>query len=282
MSYAADKVGSLHDEISRLQDRVAQVSQYEAQASERIARATDSLSRASSSSNAKSYQREIQNQQRELARHQSERARLSKDIATKQKDLARYQKEMIREQQRDATETATLIKQLRDENRKQQERALQAAVVQSAQDETTAVFDCFISHASEDKDELVRPLAQALTALKNRVWYDEFTLKVGDRLRRSIDRGLAKSRFGIVVLSPYFFEKEWPQLELDGLVAKEGTGQKVILPLWHRVSKNDVIKYSPTLADRVALSTAMFTIDELAGKLHEVLDEGRNPPPTSS
>jgi hypothetical protein len=47
--------------------------------------------------------------------------------------------------------------------------------------------------------------------------FDEFTLSVGDRLRRSIDRGLANCRYGIVILSPMFFGKEWPQRELDGL-----------------------------------------------------------------
>lgn len=74
-------------------------------------------------------------------------------------------------------------------------------------------WDVFISHASEDK-EFVRPLADALIARGLRVWYDEFELKVGDHLRRSIDRGLVRSRYGIVVLSPAFFAKHWPQTEV--------------------------------------------------------------------
>lgn len=44
-------------------------------------------------------------------------------------------------------------------------------------------------------------------------------------------------------------------------------GNKVILPLWHKVSKNEVMKYSPALADKVALNTAMYTIEELAKEL---------------
>jgi hypothetical protein len=55
-------------------------------------------------------------------------------------------------------------------------------------------YDAFISHASEDKDTLVRPLAEKLRALDFRIWYDEFELKVGDSLRRSIDKGLANSK----------------------------------------------------------------------------------------
>ncbi|PYR64623.1 MAG: DUF1883 domain-containing protein, partial [Acidobacteria bacterium] len=85
---------------------------------------------------------------------------------------------------------------------------------------------------------------------------DELSLTVGDSLRRKIDEGLANSRYGIVVLSKAFFAKDWPQRELDGLVSLEIGGRKVILPIWHGVTKADVAKFSPLLADRVAASSA--------------------------
>lgn len=122
---------------------------------------------------------------------------------------------------------------------------------------STEDWDAFVSHASEDKDAFVRPLAEALRSKGLRIWYDEFTLTVGDSLRRSIDRGLAHSRFGIVVLSPSFFAKEWPQKELDGLVAREVNGQKVILPVWHCADAEAIRKFSLLLADRVAVSSAI-------------------------
>jgi hypothetical protein len=128
-------------------------------------------------------------------------------------------------------------------------------------------YDAFISHASEDKEELVRPLAEALTEMGFRVWYDEFELRVGDSLRQSIDRGLTNSSYGIVVLSEAFFAKNWPQYELDGLVALEMGGQSVILPIWHGVDRDEVLSHSPTLADRVALRTDQMTINELASEL---------------
>jgi hypothetical protein len=137
--------------------------------------------------------------------------------------------------------------------------------------QTNRSYDAFISHATEDKSELVRPLVTRLRELGVTIWYDEFELKVGDSLRRCIDRGLAASRFGIVVLSPSFFAKNWPQYELDGLVAKELMSGKVILPLWHRVTKEEVIRYSPSLADKVALHTATQSIAELADALAGVL-----------
>lgn len=116
-------------------------------------------------------------------------------------------------------------------------------------------WDAFISHASEDKDGFVRPLAEGLQERGLSVWFDEFELKVGDSLRESIDHGLGRSRFGIVVFSPHFFEKRWPQNELNGLVTRETGGAKVILPVWHNVDAEAVRTVSPVLADRVATSS---------------------------
>lgn len=114
-------------------------------------------------------------------------------------------------------------------------------------------YDCFLSHASEDKDAIARPLYEALTKAGVSVWFDEATLELGDSLGRKIDEGLAMCRFGIVVLSHAFFAKEWPQRELDGLVAKEtASGEKAILPIWHNLTFAEVAKYSPTLAGRLA------------------------------
>lgn len=116
-------------------------------------------------------------------------------------------------------------------------------------------WDVFISHASEDKAEFATPLAEALRSKGLRVWFDEFTLTIGDSLRQSIDRGLSQSRFGVVVLSDAFFQKRWPKLELDGLFAREAQGSKVMLPIWHGLDEQGVRAHSPLLADRVAISS---------------------------
>ena len=85
------------------------------------------------------------------------------------------------------------------------------------------------------------------------MWYDEAVLKLGDGLRKKIDEGLARCRYGIVILSPTFFSKAWPQLELDGLVAREtASGQKAVVPIWHDIDQKGVAQFSPTLADRLA------------------------------
>ncbi|MEH1841791.1 MAG: GUN4 domain-containing protein [Nostoc sp.] len=132
--------------------------------------------------------------------------------------------------------------------------------------------DVFISHASEDKDSFVTPLAKKLKDIGYEVWYDEFSLRLGDSLRRSIDYGLANSKYGIVVISPNFLRKEWPQRELDGLMAREINGSKVILPIWYEVNFDDVLRYSPTLADRLAVKTS-HGMDYVVSKIVEVLQQ---------
>lgn len=120
---------------------------------------------------------------------------------------------------------------------------------------STVRFDVFISHASEDKEDFVRSLAAALAALGLKVWFDEWTLTLGDRLRQKIDEGLANSNYGVVIFSHHFFEKEWPKAELEGLFAMEMEGRKVILPVWHNVTKQEVLKHSPMLAGKLATPT---------------------------
>lgn len=132
-------------------------------------------------------------------------------------------------------------------------------------------FDVFISHASEDKDEVVRPLAEALRQGGLVVWYDEFELRIGDSLRRKIDSGLARSRFGVVVLSHDFFRKGWTNYELDGLVTRAISGEQVLLPIWHNITKKEVIQYSPSLADKLARNTATHTVEEIAAEIIEVI-----------
>lgn len=136
--------------------------------------------------------------------------------------------------------------------------------------------DVFISHASEDKDDFVRALAGALIAEGLNVWYDEMTLRIGDSLRQKIDQGLANSRVGLVVLSPAFIKKGWTNYELDGIVTRTVSGEQVLLPIWHNITKQQVMDFSPSLADKVARSTATHTIDEIASEIADLI-RLRNP-----
>jgi hypothetical protein len=151
------------------------------------------------------------------------------------------------------------------------------------EDDTRPVeFDVFISHASEDKETFVRPLADALVARNLRPWYDEFTLRPGDSLRRSLDHGLLTSQAGVVVLSPAFFGKRWTNYELDGLVqltagdpdqiAGAGSGGRLI-PVWHEVDATGVERYSASLANLIALRSS-DGVERVAERIHNTLRPG--------
>jgi signal transduction histidine kinase len=132
-------------------------------------------------------------------------------------------------------------------------------------------WDVFISHASEDQEEFVRPLAQALAQLGVQVWYAEFSLELGTSLSRSIDKGLAGSKFGLVVISKAFISKKWPERELQGLVANQIAGQTVIIPIWLDVSQQDVLEYSPPLADTFALNARFMTAEQITISILKVV-----------
>jgi hypothetical protein len=135
----------------------------------------------------------------------------------------------------------------------------------------TVSWDVFISHASEDKTAVAEPLARALMKVGVSVWYDDFTLKVGDSLRVSIEKGLRDSKFGAVILSPAFFVKNWPQKELSALMQKEDGKNKVILPIWYQLTIEDVRKHAPLLADVKALKWG-DGIQSVASALLEVIN----------
>jgi hypothetical protein len=137
------------------------------------------------------------------------------------------------------------------------------------------VYDVFVCHASEDK-AFVGPLVSALKAEDINVWYDRDRMKWGDDLRKAIDKGLLNSRFGIVVFSKAFLKrKRWTEHELNRLFAKERAGEKVILPIWHQVTQDDLADYSPSFVDRIAMDSQKNSVEDIVRNLKSLL--GRTP-----
>ena len=272
-SNAVTQINRLTKEIAALKLADSKYAGKEPTIQSRINRANETVQRTANRSTIQSKQREIEQGLKELARLQGKRANLSKKIADKSEQLSHYESQRTREQERDRKKAADEQKRLTRE-RERHERQVTSEIrrrkpllIETQIPGGVQSKDFFISHASEDKESFVRQLATALQEGGASVWYDEFTLKVGDSLRREIDRGLANSRFGVVVLSTSFFTKEWPQRELDGLFALDSQGGNRILPIWHEITKDVVLRHSPMLADRVALNTSLKTVDEIAREL---------------
>ena len=228
----------------------------------------------------------------EISRKEQENAQIQKKLSDLQKKKTDIQNKLLKENQNLAKAEALERKKLDALAKKQQKEEIEhqkklkreiESIKASTQHITGATaspyldvtpepeYDLFISHASEDKDDFVRPLAETLQGLGLKVWYDEFSMRVGDSLRRKIDSGLRNSRYGTVVLSADFIKKEWTNYELDALVAREMNGHKMILPIWHKITKTDVMNYSPNLADKIALNTSVSTIEEIAHQLADVV-----------
>lgn len=220
------------------------------------------------------YQKDLNKKNEEISKLEKDKSNKSKTLAAKQKKKLDLQSKLNKEEQKERDkakkeqkEMLTLQQQITREMQRQKVQSLQSFDLLKSQPIQQAGYDVFVSHASEDKEEFVRDFVKCLQENGLKVWYDEFTLRIGDSLRRSIDNGLKNSKYGIVVLSEAFFSKEWPQRELDGLFARENNGEKVILPIWHKISKNEVLKYSPIIADMLALNTASFSIEEIAEEI---------------
>lgn len=223
-----------------------------------------------------SYQKDLNRKNEEISRLEKDKSVKSKSLADKQKKKLDLQVKLNKEEQnerakvkKEQKEMLTLQQQITREMEKQKIQSLHSFDVLKPTHYEQTTYDVFVSHASEDKEDFVRPFVTCLKENGLNVWYDEFSLRVGDSLRRSIDNGLRNSRYGIVVLSEAFFNKEWPQRELDGLFAREVNGEKVILPIWHKISKNEVLKFSPIIADMLAINTSSFTIEEIAKQISD-------------
>lgn len=137
--------------------------------------------------------------------------------------------------------------------------------------EDRSIYDIFLSHASEDKDEVARPLAEMLQKRGLKVWYDETELKIGDNLVRKINAGISASRFGILVLSNSFFNKHWTKYELDVLENLMVTEDRVLFSIQHKITIEKIKSYRASLANIFARSTTTHTIEEIADEIYEVI-----------
>ncbi len=298
------QIDKLQSEIAKLDRDAANEAKKESDLIAKINRATEAMSRAKSLTTIQSRAREIERHQKSLEAVKKKQADISRKRSSAHKKLGECQARLAREEEAARKKLADNERKLMREREAHQRRvaanlsrsqpkplppptrplappvepfgsfmASQDPAEQDAGANSAlpAEYDFFISHASEDKESFVDSLVAGLQSADASVWYADVNLKPGYSLRREIDRGLAHSRFGIVVLSQHFFNKEWPQKELDGLVALENAGESRIIPVWHKVSVDEVRKYSPVLADKVALSTAMYSTKQIVAKLIELL-----------
>ncbi|MGI8539212.1 MAG: toll/interleukin-1 receptor domain-containing protein [Rubrobacteraceae bacterium] len=282
LSIYQNKVGKLTADIALLRKKLSGERDKEAKKNRELTRTTRSLAGTKSSSTRRMKENKATRLMGETATIQKNIADLESEIAGKTKDLHTAEQRLTRERDKqnkarrsgELKHQKTLTRTVEDRRRLETLHGTLAAEFPDyeASSSEDVEYDIFISHASEDKEDFVEPLAELLSGMGFKVWYDDFVLDVGDSLSRSIDMGIANSGYGLVVLSPQFFTKGWTERELAGLTAREVAGRrKLILPVWHNVTHEDVLEYSPMLADKVALDTGKMSLEEIAEALAEVL-----------
>lgn len=274
----SNNITRLLKEIADLRYKKSLEFKKENAAKEKILSIQKTITKNISLTTLNSKMSEISRKDKDASDSQSKQADFDKKLADKEGRLLKERQalskaENVEQKKLDVLEKKRQREQI-DFQRKLKQKISRVEASQQSIDTVldNPKYDFFISHASEDKEEFVKPLAETLESMGIRVWYDEFSLKVGDSLTKSIDQGLINSKFGVIVLSKSFMKKQWTNYEFKSLVSREmHHGEKVILPIWHEISKNDVMAFSPHLADKVALNSSTQTIEEIASDLKDVL-----------
>ena len=270
-------VNSLDKEIADLEKKKAAKDREVANLQGKINTLKKSINSHTSASTLNSKMRQIAIHESDQAKKSQDSADLGKKITEKRKKRAeaylRLQKEQQNEQKKQDKVNQQIQASYEARIKELQQQLLQPVVTTTttpiAADEE---YDVFVSHAYEDKESFVDEFVEALRNQELKVWYDMDKLKWGDSMREKIDRGLAKSRYGVVILSPNYIaeHKYWTKAELNGLFQVETVNGKTILPIWHNLTKKQVVEYSPIIADRKAMTTALMTPEEIAAELKEL------------
>ncbi len=282
-------VNGLDKEIADLEKKQASADKKAADEKKKAASVT--ISKNASASTIKSKMNQIARYNDASNKATSESADLAKKIADKRKKRNDAYLKLQKEQQNEQKKQDKKIKNMQ----KSYERKitdLSSQMMGSLHERVVSVtpeinvsnfeeelqYDVFVSHAWEDKEDFVEEFIQELRDLEIRVWYDKSRIKWGDSMRAKIDEGLKKSRFGVAVLSPNYIAegKYWTKAELDGLFQMESVNGKTLLPIWHKLTKKEVMDYSPIIASKLAMNTASMTAKEIAEKLKELLDENED------
>lgn len=130
--------------------------------------------------------------------------------------------------------------------------------------------DVFLCHAWDDRKGVAKELHDILEAKGVSVWFSEKDVLLGSTLLREIDKGLANSRIGIVLVTPSFLKRikgaGIADKELSALLARD-----LLVPIVHNTTFEDLREVSPLLGSRSGLSTIEESLEDVAAKIAELV-----------
>lgn len=274
-------VNTLDKEIADLEKKKAAKDKEIAVLQGKINSTAKGITKNTSLSTLQNKQRQISGWETDAAKKAKDSADLGSKIADKRKKRSeaylKLQKAEQDEKKKSDKQNAKIIENYETRINELQQQVVQQIAPHNLErtPQSEEEYDVFISHAWEDKKDFVDELVDEMRKLNLKVWYDTDKLKWGDSMREKIDKGLSKSKYGIVVLSPDYIreDKYWTKTELNGLFQVETINGKTILPIWHNLTKKQVTEYSPIIADRKAMTTADYTAQEMAATLKELFSD---------
>lgn len=274
-------VNSLDKDIAALEKKKAEADKKCAELSSKISSTQKSITSRTSASIVASKLKQISGWESDQAKKSAESADLGKKLAEKRQKRNDANLKLQKAQQDEQKKQNREMKRMQESYERRiaqlQSRTIPSGVnINSVADKHEDVqYDVFVSHAWEDKESFVDEFVQELQKLNLNVWYDKNQIKWGDSMRAKIDEGLRKSKFGVAVLSPDYIKdgKYWTKAELDGLFQLESVNGKMLLPVWHNLTKKEVMAYSPIIAGKLAMNTASMTPAEIAAELAALQEE---------
>lgn len=142
---------------------------------------------------------------------------------------------------------------------------IEKRLVPAYQARTLPQYDVFLSHANADKEQFVDELNSSLEKLGVRIFYDKKSLEWGDKWKDRILEGTKKAEFAIIVISENFFGREWTEKELYEFLNRQNRGgQKLILPIVHNITNDDLRKKYPSVSEIQAIDSRNYSCDEIA------------------
>lgn len=273
-------VNKLDVEIENLEKKKFEFDRKVSNTQSKISSIERSITKRTSSTMLNSKIRQIDSLKRNIVRYSKNSADLNKKIVDKRK---RRNEQYLKLQHEENVIRKKQEKEFRDMKNDYEKRIAESTKipdilnkqVEINEDQNIEKYDVFVSHAWEDKESFVDEFVNCLRKLDLKVWYDKSEISWGDSMRKRIDEGLRKSTFGVAVLTPNYIadEKYWTKSELDGLFQLESINGKTLLPIWHNLTKKEVMDYSPIIASKLAMNTAMMTPKEIAEELKKLVDK---------
>lgn len=273
------KVNSLYKDIADLEKKKAASDKKTADEEAKAAKVN--IPKNASPATIKSKMKQMESHTNAANKAKAESADYAKKIADKRKKrndaYTQLQKEQQVAQKKQDKAVKSMQKAYEDRISELEARSMPIiTTIDHEEGKPDPEYDVFVSHACEDKGSFVDEFVDELKKAGLRVWYDTSQIKWGDSMRQKIDDGLKRSRFGVVVLSPYYIAdgKYWTKAELDGLFQLESINGKTLLPIWHNLTKKQVMDFSPIIANKKAMTTATMTAKDIAEELAQLkIDE---------